>query len=140
MRTDPERMREVCRGAGVVYNAVNIPFVQWRESFPAAIDGVLAGARAADSRMVFVDDTWMYGQVSVSGRRPRTCPIGRSTTRMLRALGRRAVLAAHTSGQVRTVIGRAPELYGPPWSPCWAATCSGHVESSETKHNSGCSV
>jgi hypothetical protein len=36
---------------------VNVPFTQWRSSFPAAIDGVLAGARAADARMVFVDDT-----------------------------------------------------------------------------------
>src|SRR5215207_9159615 len=60
--TDAWRMQEVCRGAGVVYNAVNVPFVQWRTTFPAAVDGVLAGARAADARMVFVDDTWMYGR------------------------------------------------------------------------------
>jgi nucleoside-diphosphate-sugar epimerase len=105
-------MEEVCRDAGVVYNAVNVPFLQWRESFPAAVDGVLAGARAADARMVFVDDTWMYGRVD----RPMTedlpyRPV--SDKGVLRAWLAERVLAAHTSGRVRTVIGRAPELYGP---------------------------
>jgi nucleoside-diphosphate-sugar epimerase len=110
--TDPERMREVCRGAGVVYNAVNVPFLQWRESFPPAVDGVLAGAREAGARMVFVDDTWMYGRVSA----PMTedlpyRPV--SNKGVLRAWLAERVLAAHAAGHVRTVIGRAPELYGP---------------------------
>ncbi len=110
--TDPERMREVCRGAGVVYNAVNVEFLKWRESFPAAIDGVLAGAEAARARMVFVDDTWMYGRVNA----PMTeslpyRPV--SNKGVLRAWLAERVLAAHASGRVRTVIGRAPELYGP---------------------------
>ncbi len=110
--TDPERMREVCRGAGVVYNAVNVEFLKWRESFPAVIDGVLAGAEAADARMVFVDDTWMYGRVNA----PMTeslpyRPV--SNKGVLRAWLAERVLAVHASGRVRTVIGRAPELYGP---------------------------
>ncbi|HYH24926.1 MAG TPA: NAD-dependent epimerase/dehydratase family protein [Blastococcus sp.] len=110
--TDAQRMREVCLGAGVVYNAVNVPFVQWRESFPAAVDGVLAGARAADARMVFVDDTWMYGRVS--GPMTEDLPYRPVSHKgVLRAWLAERVLAAHTSGQVRTVIGRAPELYGP---------------------------
>jgi nucleoside-diphosphate-sugar epimerase len=105
-------MRQVCRNAGVVYNAVNVPFARWRESFPAAVDGVLAGAGAADARMVFVDNTWMYGRVS----RPMTedlpyRPV--SDKGVLRAWLAERVLAAHARGQVRTVIGRAPELYGP---------------------------
>jgi nucleoside-diphosphate-sugar epimerase len=110
--TDADRMREVCRGAGVVYNVVNVPFRQWRESFPAAIDGVLAGARFADARLVFADDTWMYGRVSA----PMTedlpyRPV--SNKGVLRAWLAERVLAAHARGQVQTVIGRAPELYGP---------------------------
>jgi nucleoside-diphosphate-sugar epimerase len=110
--TDAERMREVCRGAGVVYNAVNVPFPQWRERFPAAVDGVLAGAGAADARMVFVDDTWMYGRVS--GPMTEDLPSRPVSHKgVLRAWLAERVLAAHTGGRVRTVIGRAPELYGP---------------------------
>jgi nucleoside-diphosphate-sugar epimerase len=110
--TDAGRMQEVCRGAGVVYNAVNVPFVQWRSRFPAAVDGVLAGARAADARMVFVDDTWMYGRVS--GPMTEDLPYRPVSDKgVLRAWLAERVLAAHASGRVRTVIGRAPELYGP---------------------------
>lgn len=110
--TDPDLMRAACRGAAVVYNAVNVPFRQWRESFPAAVDGVLAGARSADARMVFVDDTWMYGRVSA----PMTEDLPHrpvSDKGVLRAWLAERVLAAHARGDVRTVIGRAPELYGP---------------------------
>jgi nucleoside-diphosphate-sugar epimerase len=110
--TDADRMREVCRGAGVLYNAVNVPFQRWQKDFPVAIDGVLAGARCVDARMVFVDDTWMYGRVSA----PMTedlpyRPV--SHKGVLRAWLAERVIAAHAKGQVRTVIGRAPELYGP---------------------------
>ncbi len=110
--TDPERMRVVCRGAGVVYNAVNVPFTAWREAFPAAVDGVLAGAQAADARMIFVDDTWMYGRVT--GPMTEDLPVRPVSWKgVLRAWLAERVLAAHSSGRVRTVIGRAPELYGP---------------------------
>jgi nucleoside-diphosphate-sugar epimerase len=110
--SDPDAMREVCRGAGVVYNAVNPPFSRWREMFPAVVDATLAGARAADARLVFVDDTWMYGRVSA----PMTeelpyRPV--SDKGVLRAWLAERVLAAHARGDVRTVIGRGPELYGP---------------------------
>jgi nucleoside-diphosphate-sugar epimerase len=109
---DPDRMREVCRGAGVVYNAVNPPFRQWLEAFPAAVDGVLAGAEAADARMVFVDDTWMYGRTT--GPMTEDLPYRPVSNKgVLRAWLAERVLAAHESGRVRTVIGRAPELYGP---------------------------
>jgi len=105
-------MREVCRGAGVVYNVVNPPFTRWREAFPAAIDGVLAGAEAAGARMVFVDDTWMYGRVD--GPMTEDLPSRPVSDKgVLRAWLAEKVLAAHAAGRVRTVIGRAPELYGP---------------------------
>jgi hypothetical protein len=80
--------------------------------FPAVVDATLAGARAADARLVFVDDTWMYGRVSA----PMTeelpyRPV--SDKGVLRAWLAERVLAAHARGDVRTVIGRGPELYGP---------------------------
>lgn len=110
--TDPDSMRTVCRGASVVYNAVNPPFAQWLEAFPAAVDGVLAGAQAADARMVFVDDTWMYGRVA--GPMTEDLPYRPVSNKgVLRAWLAERVLAAHERGRVRTVIGRAPELYGP---------------------------
>lgn len=109
---DANQMRQVCRGAVVVYNAVNPPFPEWLEAFPAAVDGVLAGAESSEARMVFADDTWMYGRTT--GLMTEDLPYRPVSTKgVLRAWLAERVLAAHESGRVRTVIGRATELYGP---------------------------
>lgn len=110
--TDPAQMREVCAGAAVVYNCVNPPFLQWRETFPAAVDGILAGAVAAEATLVYADNTWMYGRV--------TAPMTENTPYrpvsnlgVLRAWLADRILAAHQRGDLRAVIGRAGELFGP---------------------------
>jgi nucleoside-diphosphate-sugar epimerase len=109
---DAAQMRRVCAGAAVVYHCVNPPFLRWRELFPATVDGVLAGAAAAGAVVVFADDTWMYGRVTapMTEETPHR-PV--SAKGVLRAWLAERVLAAHHRGDVRTVIGRAGELYGP---------------------------
>jgi nucleoside-diphosphate-sugar epimerase len=110
--TDLTALRTVCQGASTVYNAVNPPFARWRSDFPAAVRNSIHGAAAADARLVFVDDTWMYGRVE----EPMTeeTPVRPVSDRgVLRAWLAEMVLAAHARGQCRTVIGRAGELYGP---------------------------
>ena len=109
---DAARMREVCAGATAVYNAVNPPFDRWTTVFPDAVRGTVQGAAAAGARLVFADDTWMYGRVEApmtesTPVRP-VCPRG-----VLRAWLADTVLGAHARGECRTVIGRAGELYGP---------------------------
>jgi nucleoside-diphosphate-sugar epimerase len=110
--TDAGQMRWACAGAAVVYHCVNPPFLRWRELFPATVDGVLAGAAAADAVVVFADDTWMYGRVTEPMTEDTAWrPVGAHG--VLRAWLAERVLAAHHRGEVRTVIGRAGELYGP---------------------------
>src|SRR3712207_1154219 len=61
--TDPNRMREVCRGAEVVYHCGMPSFSRWVELFPPMMEGVIEGAAATNAKLVFADDTWMYGKV-----------------------------------------------------------------------------
>lgn len=110
--TDAAGMRELCQGATAVYNCVNPPFDRWTTTFPDAVRGTVEGAAAAGARLVFADDTWMYGRV----RAPMTestpvRPVGGKG--VLRAWLAELVLAADARGTCRTVIGRAGELYGP---------------------------
>jgi nucleoside-diphosphate-sugar epimerase len=110
--TDPSSMREVCQGATVVYNCVNPPFAQWTQIFPAVMEATIEGAAAADAKLVFADDTWMYGKVD----RPMTenspsRPV--SNKGVLRAWLAEMLLAAYSRGKVRAIIGRGGELYGP---------------------------
>jgi uncharacterized protein YbjT (DUF2867 family) len=50
--TDPEKTRQVCQGAAVVYNCTNPPYHQWPELFPPLQAGVLAGAASAGAKLV----------------------------------------------------------------------------------------
>ncbi len=110
--TDAAAMRAVCAGARTVHNAVNPPFDRWRDLFPAAVRGTIEGAAAAGAVLVFADDTWMYGRVDAP--MTETTPVRPTSHRgVLRAWLADTVLAAHDRGTVRTVIGRAGELYGP---------------------------
>jgi nucleoside-diphosphate-sugar epimerase len=111
--TDPEKTRQICQGAAVVYNCTNPPYHQWPELFPPLQAGVLAGAAAADAKLVVMENVYMYGP---TGGKPltETLPYA-ATTRKGRTRARmsEALLAAHQQGQVRMAIGRASDFFGP---------------------------
>ena len=110
--TDPGSMREACRGATVLYHCAMPPFVRWVELFPPMMEAVIEGAASAGAKLVFADDTWMYGKPDG----PMTedlhyRPV--SNKGVLRAWMAEMLLRAHDRGRVRAAIGRAGELYGP---------------------------
>src|SRR4028118_2014846 len=110
--TDPVSMREVCRGAAVVYHCAMPPFRRWVELFPPMMEAVIEGASSADARLVFADDTWMYGKVEgpMTEELPHRPVSGKG---LLRAWLAEMLMHAHDRGRVRATIGRAGELYGP---------------------------
>lgn len=122
--TDTGAMVAACAGARAVHNCVNPPFDRWRELFPAAVRATIAGAAAAGAVLVFADDTWMYGRVDAP--MTETTPVAPACDRgVLRAWLADTVLAAHDRGDVRAVIGRAGELYGPGVRSVFAGTLFG---------------
>ena len=110
--TDRGRMREACRGAAVVYHCAMPPFRRWVELFPPMTEGIIEGAAAAGAKLVFADDTWMYGKVNgpMAEELPPRPVSGKG---ILRAWLAEMLLRAHEGGKVRATIGRAAELYGP---------------------------
>ena len=107
--TDAARMRELSSGAAAVYNCVNPPFDRWTTTFPAAVRATVEGAAAAGARLVFADDSWMYGRVDAPMTEATVVrPV--SHKGVLRAWLAELVLAADARGDCRTVIGRAGEL------------------------------
>lgn len=110
--TDPDSMREVCRGAEVVYHCGTPSFSRWVELFPPMMEGVIEGASAANAKLVFADDTWMYGKVD--GPMTEDLPSRPVSSKgVLRAWLAEMLLHAHARGRVQVAIGRASELYGP---------------------------
>jgi nucleoside-diphosphate-sugar epimerase len=105
--------RDAAAGAAVVYQCLNPPYTRWPELFPPLQAGVLAGTRAAEAKLVAMENLYLYGSTkgapltealpyAATGRKGKT-----------RAEMAEALLEAHRAGKVRVAIGRASDYFGP---------------------------
>jgi nucleoside-diphosphate-sugar epimerase len=111
--SDPAFTTAVAAGARVVYQTLNPPYHRWTELFPALQAGVLAAARAHGTRLVSMENVYMYGRPD---GRPLTedRPHAAHTVKgRLRSAMSRGLLAVHAAGDVEVAIGRASDYFGP---------------------------
>jgi nucleoside-diphosphate-sugar epimerase len=101
-----------CAGAATVFHCAMPPLRSWVERFPPMTDAIVRAAEAAGARIVYADDTWMYGRVR--GAMTEDLP-SRPVSRLgiLRAWLAERLSAAAVAGRARVSIVRAGELYGP---------------------------
>ena len=110
--TSPAFCRAMCTGAEVVYLCLNAPYDRWAEDLPPLQEAVLAGAEAASSKLVVLENLYMYGPHD--GPLTEALPHAAADTKgVTRAKMSEALLAAHRSGRVRVAIGRASDFFGP---------------------------
>ena len=109
---DSGSLTAALEGVDVVYHCVMPTFARWQADFPRMTRAIADAAGKAGARLVFADDTWMYGKVEglISERTPEN-PV--SHKGVLRAWLAEMLLTSHFRGDVPVVIGRASELYGP---------------------------
>ncbi|MCW2913700.1 MAG: Nucleoside-diphosphate-sugar epimerase [Actinomycetia bacterium] len=104
--------KAACDGAHVVYHCAAPAYTRWVQEFPRMTDAVREGTAAAGAKLVFADNLYMYGPVSMpmTEDMPYTArnPKGRVRAEMAESL-----LAGHRSGELRVAIGRASDYYGP---------------------------
>lgn len=109
---DPASAKAACAGASVVYHAVNVPYPAWLEALPPVMTSLIAAAGTVNATLVYVDNAYAYGPVD----RPMTEDLPDAATTKkgrLRAQLAAQLLAAHRSGDVRAVIGRGSDYFGP---------------------------
>jgi nucleoside-diphosphate-sugar epimerase/mannose-6-phosphate isomerase-like protein (cupin superfamily) len=110
--TSPAFCRAVCTGAEVVYLCLNAPYDRWAEELPPLQDAALAGAEASSSKLVVLENLYMYGPHD--GPLTESLPHAATDTKgVTRSRMSEALLAAHRSGRVRVSIGRASDFFGP---------------------------
>ena len=110
--TDVARMAEICAGADTVYHCALPPMQTWLPTYVDVTTALITAAGQAGARLVYADDTWMYGKVD--GPMREDSPIRPVCYKgVLRALAAELILSAHARGQTETSIVRAAELYGP---------------------------
>jgi nucleoside-diphosphate-sugar epimerase len=109
---DPASLAAACSGASVVYHCVMPPLERWLPDFPVLTDALVEAAASAGARLVFADDTWMYGRVDAPMTEDTPWrPVSHLGT--LRAWLAERLLHAGASGRLPVSIVRAGELYGP---------------------------
>ncbi len=110
--TDLASLERACAGAQVVYHCAMPPIDRWLEVFPVMTDTLIEAAAAAGARLVYADDTWMYGRVDqpMTEETPDR-PVSRHG--VLRAWLAERIRHAAAAGRLPVSIVRAGELYGP---------------------------
>ena len=110
--TRPAFCRAVCAGAEVVYLCLNAPYDRWAEELPPLQEAVLAAAEASSSKLVVLENLYMYGPQD--GPLTESHPYAATDTKgVTRSKMSEALLAAHRNGRVRVAIGRASDFFGP---------------------------
>ena len=110
---DPANVREVTRGAKVVYHAAQPAYHEWVKKFPLLQNSIIDGLTGSDAKLVLVENVYMYGDTH---RKPMTeeTPY-HAHTRKGRVRGEisRAAFAAHKEGRVRVSSARGGNFFGP---------------------------
>ncbi|SNS14798.1 Nucleoside-diphosphate-sugar epimerase [Geodermatophilus pulveris] len=110
--TDGVGLAAACRGAAAVHHCVMPVLARWTSDFPVVTDALVDAASRAGARLVYADDTWMYGRVD--GPMTEDSPWRPVSAKgVLRAWVAERVLHAAAAGRLQVSVVRAGELYGP---------------------------
>lgn len=112
---DREFCVEAARGASAVYHCMNPPYFAktWAELVPRYMENLIAAVRAADARLVVLDNLYMLGNPHGKPMNEDTPVNPCSKKGEVRARTAERLFAAHKAGEIRAVSGRASDFYGP---------------------------
>ena len=110
---DPATVKEVTRGAKVVYQAAQPRYFEWTTKFPPLQKSIIDGLTDSGAKLVLVENLYMYGE---SYGKPMTEDFPHNAhTRKGKTRGEmsRSAFEAHEAGKVRVTAGRGSDFFGP---------------------------
>jgi nucleoside-diphosphate-sugar epimerase len=110
---DPAQVREVTRGAKVVYQSAQPRYHEWQEKFPPLQKSIIDGLTGSEAKLVIVENLYMYGETSGKSLTEATPYNAHTRKGKVRAALSEAALAAHRDGKLRVTIGRGSDYFGP---------------------------
>lgn len=109
---NPAKVKEVTRGAKVVYQSSQPNYFEWVEKFPPLQKSIIDGLTGSDIKLVLVENLYMYGE---SDGKPLTedMPHNAHTKKgKTRSEMSKAAFAAHREGKLRVTAGRGSDFFG----------------------------
>ena len=110
--TEREQLRRALEGVNVVFHCAQPANTRWPQEFPAMTRGIMAATAAAGAKLVFADNLYMYGPVD-GPMTEETPPVAQTKKGRVRAAMAEELLAAHSAGKLRVVIGRSSDYFCP---------------------------
>jgi nucleoside-diphosphate-sugar epimerase len=110
---DPAKVREVTRGAKVVYQSAQPNYFEWPAKFPPLQKSIIDGLTGSDVKLVITENTYMYGATNGMPMTEGT-PFNAHTRKgKVRAEISTAAFDAHKDGRVRVTAARGGNFFGP---------------------------
>lgn len=110
---DPAQVREVTRGAKVVYQSAQPRYYEWPEKFPPLQNSIVDGLTGSEAKLVVIENLYMYGEANGKPLTEETPYNAHTRKGRVRAALSEAALAAHREGKLRVTIGRGSDYFGP---------------------------
>src|SRR5215211_44241 len=110
---NPANVREVTRGAKVVYQAAQPRYDQWPEKFPLLQKAILEGLTGSNAKLVLVENLYMYGDTQGKPMTEETLYNAHTRKGRVRGEISHAAFAAHKEGRVRVTAARGGNFFGP---------------------------
>lgn len=110
---DGAKVREVARGAKVVYQAAQPPYNQWPEKFPLLQKSILEGLTGSGAKLVLIENVYMYGDTHGKPMTEDTPYDAHTRKGRVRGQISSAAFAAHKEGRLRVTAARGGNFFGP---------------------------
>jgi nucleoside-diphosphate-sugar epimerase len=109
---DQAQVKEVTRGAKVVYQCSQPNYNEWVEKFPPLQKSIIDGLTGSDAKLVLVENLYMYGNTNGAPLK-EDMPYNAHTRKgKLRGEISKAAFEAHRAGKLRVTAARGSDFFG----------------------------
>lgn len=110
---DPARVKEVTRGAKVVYQSAQPNYNEWETKFPPLQQSIIDGLAGSGAKLVLVENLYMYGALNGTPMREDMPYNAHSRKGKVRGEMSKVAFEAHEAGKLRVTAGRGSDFFGP---------------------------
>jgi len=110
---DPDKVREVTKGAQVVYQAAQPNYNEWPQKFPPLQQAIIDGLTGSNAKLVVVENLYMYGATNGTPMTEDLPHNAHTRKGKVRSEMSKAAFAAHQAGKLRVTTARGSDFFGP---------------------------
>ncbi|MBE0570545.1 MAG: NAD-dependent epimerase/dehydratase family protein [Ignavibacteriaceae bacterium] len=113
--TDPKQLDNAVKGSDIVYVTIAFEYKlkAWRELWPMFMNNLIASCSGHKSKIVFIDNVYMYDPKYLSNMTEETPMNPVSEKGKVRATVAKMLMDAVEKNKIEAIIARAPDFYGP---------------------------